>query len=90
MKFWREMFRVLRFPGFGRARENFTSKFHVKNGVQNGKFHANFTLLGGGADSFLSSTPPRRLPSSKRNNTSTRVDGGQPYLIIEDTVNKVV
>ena len=25
-------------------------KFHVKNGVENGKFHANFTLLGRSAD----------------------------------------
>ena len=42
-------FSVLRFPGFGCARE-ISPKFHVKNGVKNRKFHANFTLLGRSAD----------------------------------------
>ena len=52
---WREIlvkFSVLHFPGFGCARENFTPEFHVRNGVKNGKFHANSTLLGRSADVF--------------------------------------
>ena len=42
-------FSVLRFPGFGCATEHFT-KFHARNGVRNGQFHANFTLPGRSAD----------------------------------------
>ena len=41
---------ALRFPGFGCAAENFAKLFHIKNGVENGKFHANFTLLGRSAE----------------------------------------
>ena len=51
---WREIlvkFSALRFPGFGCATE-ISPKCHVKNGVENGKFHANFTLLGRNADPF--------------------------------------
>ena len=57
---WREIlvkFSVLRFPGFGCAREN-SPKFHVKNGVKNGKFHANFTLLGRSAEGLGRKAPP--------------------------------
>ena len=45
-------FSVLRFPGFGCARENFTKISRQKQGVKNGKFHANVTLLGRSADRF--------------------------------------
>ena len=31
-------------------RRKISPKFHVKNGVKNGKCHANFTLLGRSAD----------------------------------------
>ena len=31
-------------------RRKISPKFHVKNGVKNGKFHANFTLLGRSAE----------------------------------------
>ena len=31
-------------------RVKISPKFHVKNGVKNGKFHATFTLLGRSAD----------------------------------------
>ena len=31
-------------------RRKISPKFHVKNSVKNGKFHANFTLLGRSAD----------------------------------------
>ena len=31
-------------------RRKISPKFHVKNGVKNGKFHANFTLPGRNAD----------------------------------------
>ena len=31
-------------------RQRISPKFHVKNGVENGKFHANFTLLGRSAE----------------------------------------
>ena len=34
-------------------RREISLKLHVKNGVKNGKFHANFTLLGRSADSLL-------------------------------------
>ena len=52
---WREIlvkFSVLRFPGFGCATENFTKMSRQKRGggVKNGKFHANFTLLGRSAE----------------------------------------
>ena len=58
---WREIFRVLRFPGFEYR------KHHAKNGVKNGKFHANFTLLERGADIFhvlkrCHVTPPFKSP----------------------------
>ena len=33
-------------------RRKISPKFHVKNGVKNGKFHANFTLLGRSAERF--------------------------------------
>ena len=42
---------MLRFPGFGCPRRKISPKFHSKNGVKNGKFHANFTLLWRGAGS---------------------------------------
>ena len=40
-------------------RGNISAKFHVKNGVKNGKFHANFTLLGSSADAINSRKPVR-------------------------------
>ena len=49
---WREImvkFSVLRFPGFGGATENFT-KISRRKRCENGKFHANFTLLGRSTD----------------------------------------
>ena len=50
---WREIFwwnfpRYV-FQGLG-VRGKISPKFHVKNGVKNGQFHANFTLLGRSAD----------------------------------------
>ena len=42
-------FSVLRFPGFGCARE-ISPKVHVKNGVKNENFTQNFTLLGRSAE----------------------------------------
>ena len=33
-------------------RRKISPKFHVKNGVKNGKFHVNFTLLGRSAEAF--------------------------------------
>ena len=46
-----KIFSVFRyvFQGLG-VRRKISPKFHVKNGVENGKFHANFTLLGRSAD----------------------------------------
>ena len=51
-------FSVLRFPGFWVC----DGKFHVKNGVENGKFHANFTLPGRSTDKrvFALLTPESR------------------------------
>ena len=43
-------FSVLRFPRFGCSKRKDTLKIHAKNGVNNGEFHANFTLLGHGAE----------------------------------------
>ena len=51
---WREIlgkFSVLRFQGLD-VRVKISPKFHFKNGMKNGKFHANFTLLGRSADYF--------------------------------------
>ena len=45
-----EIFRVLRLPGFRCPNRKISPKYHAKNGVINGKFDANFTLLGRGAD----------------------------------------
>ena len=53
---WREIlekFSVLRFPGFGCARENFTKISRQKRCEKNGKFHANFTLLGRSAETLV-------------------------------------
>ena len=53
---WREIlvkFSALRFPGFGCATENFTKISRQKRCEKNGKFHANFTLLGRSADLCL-------------------------------------
>ena len=44
-----ELFRVPRYLGFGCPKRSFT-KLHANNGARNGTFHANFTLLGGGAE----------------------------------------
>ena len=44
VKFWWNFPRYV-FQGLG-VRRKISPKFHVKNGVKNGKFHANFTLLG--------------------------------------------
>ena len=49
---WREI--LVKFPcyvfqGLGVQRK-ISPKLHVKNGVENGNFHANFTLLGRSAD----------------------------------------
>ena len=43
VKFWWNLPRYV-FQGLG-VRRKISPKFHVKNGVENGKFHANFTLL---------------------------------------------
>ena len=48
VKFWRH-FPCYVFQGLG-VRRKISPKFHVKNGVKNGKFHANFTLLGRSAE----------------------------------------
>ena len=56
---WREIlvkFSALRFPGLG-MRRKISPKFHVKDGVKNGKFHANFTLPGRSAEFFSEGTP---------------------------------
>ena len=37
-------------------------KFHVKTGVKNGKFHANFTLLGRSAEKTLTSLNKESRP----------------------------
>ena len=42
-------------------RREVSPKFHLKNGVKNGKFHANFTLLGRSADVLQHSVPRRVL-----------------------------
>ena len=50
---WRAIlvkFSVLRFP-LG-VRGIISPKFHVENGVKNGKFHASFTLLGRSAEQY--------------------------------------
>ena len=44
--------------------ENFTPKFHAKNGAKNGEFHAIFTLLGRGAEGAASWSAPA-FPISK-------------------------
>ena len=41
-------------------RRKISPKFHVKNGVKNGQFHANFTLLGRSADDSLKVVSNRR------------------------------
>ena len=51
MKFWWN-FRCYVFQGLG-VRGKIAPKFHVKKGVKNGKFHANFTLLGRSAEKRL-------------------------------------
>ena len=38
-------------------RRKISPKFHVKNGVKNGKFHANFTLPGRSAEKPYSPKP---------------------------------
>ena len=43
---------MLLFPRFGCPKRKISPKFHGKNGVKNRKFHANFTLLGRGAENF--------------------------------------
>ena len=48
VKFWWNFPRYV-FQGLG-VRRKISPKFHVKNGVKNGKFHANFTLLGRSAE----------------------------------------
>ena len=48
VKFWWNFPRYV-FQGLG-VRRKISPKFHVKNGVQNGKFHANFTLPGRSAE----------------------------------------
>ena len=52
VKFWWNFPRYV-FQGLG-VRRKISPKFHVKNGVKNGKFHANFTLPGRGADIWCS------------------------------------
>ena len=47
---WREIFRMLRFPGFECLKRKISPKRHAKNGVNNRQFHINFTLLGRGAE----------------------------------------
>ena len=48
VKFWWNFPRYV-FQGLG-VRRKISPKFHVKKGVKNGKFHANFTLLGCSAE----------------------------------------
>ena len=54
------------FQGLG-ARRKISPKFHVKNGVKNGRFHANFTLLVRSAD-----LRPRSLGPATTQNLSER------------------
>ena len=49
---WREIFRATFSKDLG-ARGKISPEFHVENGVKNGKFHANFTLLGRSAEGPL-------------------------------------
>ena len=51
VKFWCT-FPCYVFQGLG-VRRKISPKFHVKNSVKNGQFHANFTLLGRSADTKL-------------------------------------
>ena len=58
-----EIVRVPRFPGFGCPKRKIPRKAkRQKNGVTNGKFHTNFTQLGGGAD-HMSRIGPSVLPT---------------------------
>ena len=41
------------FQALASESENFT-KYHAQNGLRNGKFHANFNLLGRGAEKITS------------------------------------
>ena len=50
VKFWWNFLRYV-FQGLD-ARRKISPKFHIKNGVKNGKFHANFTLPGRSAESL--------------------------------------
>ena len=63
VKFWWN-FPCYVFQGLG-VRRKISPKFHVKNGVKNGKFHANFTLLGRSAEEnpkFTKDCPPLPNP----------------------------
>ena len=56
---------MLRFPGFGCLKRKISPKFHAKNGVKNGQFHADFTLLGRGAEKIRSENSGGNLKNSK-------------------------
>ena len=65
---WREIlvnFSCYVFQGLG-VRWKISPKFHVKNGVKNGKFHANFTLLGRSAETVGRQLLPRDIKASRR------------------------
>ena len=52
-------------------RRKISPKFHVKNGVKNGKFHANFTLLGRSAE-IVKPKGPRHTKNSTRSEFTIR------------------
>ena len=55
----REIFRVVRFPGFGCLKRIISPKFHAKKRCENGTFYASFTLLGRGADEYQPTYSPQ-------------------------------
>ena len=76
-----EILRTARFPGFGCPKRKISQIFTAKNGVKNGKFHANFTLLGGGGGG----AEYRDLRNTRENAPTSNI--GQKYPTnIEDRI----
>ena len=69
VKFWWN-FPCYVFQGLG-VRRKISPKFHVKNGVKNRKFHANFTLLGRSAVPMLGYHSSRNHYKLSSRNTTT-------------------
>ena len=65
VKFWWN-FPSYVFQALG-VRRKISPKFHIKNGVKNGKFHANFTLLGRNAEEKRTLKPLSSLFSAFSN-----------------------